>query len=153
MMMRSLLLASLTTGLFLSAALPATANTPAAFDRVIADADNIRREAREVREMLRDRRTSLAAVNDRVHMIDTRAQALKASVAEFDATGLSAAQVTALDRARSATDTLLALLNNKTTLLADAASAERQRGLLRAKAEGIAKRAEIVGQEMARLRS
>jgi len=55
--------------------------------------------------------------------------------------------------ARAATDTLLVLLSNKATMLADTDGATRQRSLLRAKADGIAKRAGIIEKQMARLRS
>lgn len=150
--MRNLLTTCLTLGLLLSAVPQALANTSEAFTRVITDADNVRREAREVRELLRGRDGDLSQVQARIGVLESHAQALKAAMDALDPSTLGTAQQAALTRARNATDAMLALLVNKTTLLNDPVQAQKQRSLLRAKAEGIAKRAEIVGQQMARLR-
>lgn len=128
------------------------ASNAEAFDRVMADVERVRTEAREVKQMLKDRNPNIAVVNERLGFLESHAQSLKATLAGVDETGLSGPQHAALKRARSAADTLLVVLANKTTILNDAAKADKQRGLLRGKADAIAKRAEIVQEQVAILR-
>lgn len=137
------------------AAVPAAAaDARLAFDQILADAQRVRQEAQDVKQLLRSRTADQAVVLQRVSVLDTHAQALKASISALDASGagLNATQRAAVERARGATETLLILLQNKTALLADAAQMDRQRGLLRAKAEGIVARARLVEQQMSRAR-
>ena len=148
-MMLSVLAATLA-----AAPAPAAAEFRSAFDQIIADAQRVRQEAQDVKQLLRSRTADQAVVLQRVSVLDTHAQALKASISALDASGagLNATQRAAVERARGATETLLILLQNKTALLADAAQMDRQRGLLRAKAEGIVARARLVEQQMSRAR-
>ncbi|MBL8136284.1 MAG: hypothetical protein JNL48_06660 [Acidobacteria bacterium] len=133
---------------------PAAADARSAFDQVIADAQRVREEAQDVKQLLRSRDAGQAVVLQRVSVLETHALALKASISQLDAgeAGLTSTQLAAVERARAASETLLILLQNKTALLADAGKLERQRGLLRAKAEGIVARARLVEQQMARAR-
>jgi hypothetical protein len=133
----------------------AAADTRASFDQIAADAQRVRVEAQEVKQLLRAGKPDFALVQQRLQTLDTHAQALRQSMDGVDASAadLTAPRKAALDRARAATDTLMVLLSNKTTMLADTDNAARQRSLLRAKADGIAKRAGIVEKQMARLRS
>ncbi len=148
-MMLSVLAATLA-----AAPAPAAAEFRSAFDQIIADAQRVRQEAQDVKQLLRSRAADQAVVLKRVSVLDTHAQALKASISALEASGagLNATQMAAVERARGATETLLILLQNKTALLADAAQMDRQRGLLRAKAEGIVARARLVEQQMSRAR-
>ena len=148
-MMLSVLAATLA-----AAPAPAAAEFRSAFDQIIADAQRVRQEAQDVKQLLRSRAADQAVVLQRVSVLDTHAQALKASISALEASGagLNATQMAAVERARGATETLLILLQNKTALLADAAQMDRQRGLLRAKAEGIVARARLVEQQMSRAR-
>lgn len=148
-MMLSILAATLA-----AAPVPAAAASRSAFDQIIADAQRVRQEAQDVKQLLRSRDADQAVVLQRVSVLETHAQALKASISSLNAAeaGLTSTQLAAVERARAATDTLLILLQNKTTMLADAETLERQRRLLRAKAEGIVARAKMVEQQMARAR-
>lgn len=130
----------------------AWASNSDAYDRVTADAERVRIAAREVKQLLKDRDADLAAVQQHLDVLDTHAQSLKAALESVDATSLTVAQHAALKRARSAADILLVVLANKSAILADAERAGQQRGLLRGKAEAIAKRAEIVGRQVSILR-
>lgn len=133
---------------------PAAAESRSAFDQIIADAQRVRQEAQDVKQLLRSRDADQAVVLQRVSVLETHAQALKASIGSLNAAdaGLNSTQLAAVERARAATDTLLVLLQNKTAMLADAEQMARQRSLLRAKAEGIVARARMVEQQMARAR-
>jgi hypothetical protein len=71
---------------------------------------------------------------------------------DVDTMSLIPADRVSLERARAAGDALGALLQNKAALLADPVRAERDRRLIRAKAEGIAKRAEVVEDQVSRVR-
>jgi hypothetical protein len=148
-MMLSVLAATLA-----AAPVPAAAESRSAFDQIIADAQRVRQEAQDVKQLLRSRDADQAIVLQRVSVLETHAQALKASIGSLNAAeaGLTSTQLAAVERARAATDTLLILLQNKTAMLADAEKLERQRGLLRAKAEGIVARAKMVEQQMTRAR-
>lgn len=133
---------------------PAAADTRSAFDQIIADAQRVRQEALDVKQLLRSRDAEQAVVLQRVSVLESHAQALKASISQLDAgeAGLNSTQLAAVERARAATETLLILLQNKTAMLADAETLARQRSLLRAKADGIVVRARLVEQQMARAR-
>lgn len=151
--MRYLLVSCVTLGVTLSAASGAVANT-AALDQLATQAQSVRREAEDVRRLLADRKTDLVVVMQRVAMLESHAQALKdamAAASPSDTTQALAEQAS-WQRARAATDTLLIMLANKSQLLADAERARRERGLLRAKAAGIAQRAALVEAHVARVR-
>ncbi len=151
--MRFMMLSVLAAALAAAPA-PAAAESRSAFDQIIADAQRVRQEAQDVKQLLRSRDADQAVVLQRVSVLETHAQALKASISGFNAAeaGLTSTQLAAVERARAATDTLLILLQNKTAMLADAEKMERQRSLLRAKADGIVARAKMVEQQMARAR-
>ena len=152
--MRFMMLTVLAATLAAVPAPAAAADARSAFDQIIADAQRVRQEAQDVKQLLRSRDADQAVVLQRVNVLETHAQALKASISSLNAAeaGLNSTQMAAVERARAATDTLIILLQNKTTMLADAEKMERQRGLLRAKADGIVSRARMVEQQMARAR-
>ena len=152
--MRFMMLTVLTATLAAVPAPAAAADARPAFDQVIADAQRVRQEAQDVKQLLRSRDADQAVVLQRVSVLEGHAQTLKASISALDTAGagLTATQMAAVERARGATETLLILLQNKTALLADAAQMDRQRGLLRAKAEGIVARARMVEQHISRAR-
>lgn len=151
--MRHLLVSCFTLGVTLSATSGAFASTEA-LDRLATQAQSVRREAEDVRRLLSDRKTDLSVVTQRVTVLESHAQALKDAMAAASSsdTPQTAADQGSWQQARAATDTLLALLANKSQLLADTARAQRERGLLRAKADGIAKRAAMVERHVTRVR-
>jgi ribosome-binding ATPase YchF (GTP1/OBG family) len=142
----------LTAGATLSIATGALASTEA-LDRIATHAQDVRREAENVRRLLNDRKADVTVVTERLAVLDTHAQALKDAMeaAMTDAT-VTAVEPTSWARARAATDSLLAIVANKSRLLADTERADRDRGLLRAKADAIAKRAAMVEQHVSRAR-
>ncbi len=152
--MRLMMLSVLAATLAAVPAPAAAADTRSAFDQIIADAQRVRQEAMDVKQLLRSRDAEQAVVLQRVSVLESHAQALKASISQLDAgeAGLNSTQLAAVERARAATETLLILLQNKTAMLADAETLARQRSLLRAKADGIVVRARLVEQQMARAR-
>lgn len=151
--MRYLSVLCLALSLAITSAAPvAASNNSEAFDRVMADAERVRTEAREVKQMLKDRNPNFALVHERLGFLESHAQSLKATLSGVDTAGLSGTQHAALKRARSAAETLIVVLANKSTILNDAGKAEKQRGLLRGKADAIAKRADIVEEQVAILR-
>lgn len=152
--MRFMMLSVLAATLAAAPAPAAAADARPAFDQIIADAQRVRQEAQDVKQLLRSRDADQAVVLQRVSVLETHAQALKTSLATLNPAdaGLNATQMAAVERARAATETLLILLQNKTALLADAEPLDRQRSLLRAKAQGIVARARMVEEQMARAR-
>jgi uncharacterized coiled-coil DUF342 family protein len=153
--MRNLMMIGLALTVMLSAAPAAATDTRATVDQIVSDAQKVRAEALDIKQLLRASRPDLEQVQERLATLSTHADALKQAMDGFDVDGanLTAAQRAAFDRARAATDTLRVLLANKTTMIADAEAAMKNRGLLRAKADGIAKRADIVQQQLTQLRT
>lgn len=151
--MRYLLLSCLTLGMMLSATGGAVASTET-LDRVATQAQSVRREAEDVRRLLSDRKTDLSVVMQRVSVLESQAQELKEALAAASSadTSNSPAVQKSLQNAQAVTDSLMVLLANKSKLLADAERAQRERGLLRAKAIAIAKRAAMVEQHVSRMR-
>jgi hypothetical protein len=149
--MRYLLVSCLTAGVTLAGTTVATANSNDALDRIAASAQHVRQEAEGVRRLLGDRKTDMQTVSQRVAALESHARSLKDAVDSAEADGVTADQAT-WERTRAATASLLALLSNKSRLLADADRARQERGLLKAKAEAIAIRASMVEQDVSRLR-
>ena len=133
--MRHLMMTGLALTLMLPAAPAAAAtDTRATVDQIVSDAQKVRAEALDIKQLLRASRPDLEQVQQRLATLAAHADALDQAMDGFDvaAAHLTPAQRAAFDRARSATDTLLAMLANKTTMLADAEAAMKIRGLLRA---------------------
>lgn len=151
--MRTAILRIAAIALVAAAPAAAAASTPA-IEQIVAEAQKVRGEAEEVKLLLKHKAADQAAVQQRLGVLETHAKALKAAIADVRATqtSLSSKQVEALERAQSAADTLLVLLTNKAAILADVTRFEKDRGLLRAKADGIAQRAILVEKQMERLR-
>jgi hypothetical protein len=151
--MRTLMLTSLVLGSTLAAP-PLALADPATYGQVVLAAQKVREEAKEVKLLLRHRAADQAVLQQRLSIIESHAQSLKTAIGEVKVADahLTSKQLEALERAKSAAETLLVLLNNKATIIADATKLEKQRGLLQAKADGIAQRALIVEKQMERLR-
>lgn len=148
-MMKHVLLTCLALGLVVTTASTTSAGTRETFDQVMTNAERVYTEARDVHQMLR-RKADMAAVVERTSALEGHVRSLKTSIEQIDEASLTLtpSQQEALARARVATSALMAMLANKTSLLADQQQAARQRGLLRAKADAIAKRADIVRKQM-----
>lgn len=144
----------LSVTLFTPLAAAATGNTNQVLEQIVTDAQNVRGEAREIKQLLRASQPDLALVHQRLAALSTHADALKQAIDGFDvaSANLTSTQLAAFERMRVATDSLRALLANKAALLADGEGVGKNRSLLRAKAEGIAKRADIVEQQVTKLR-
>lgn len=151
------LMMSATCALSLVLTLPASARAdePTAVDHLVAAAQIVRVDALEVRQMLGERDASLIAVLQQVDVLNARATALMSAMTgpAMTAATLTPVQTDALERARAATGAMLALITNKAVILSDVDSAPAKRRLLRDKADGVARRAALIEQQMARLRS
>lgn len=147
--MRTLTITLLTAGLLWATAPAAVAETRGSFDQVVADAQTIRTEALDVKRLLKDKSADPTAVAQRVATLEAHAKSLKTALAylQGDQT-LTPSQRAAVDKAMAATEPMIVILNNKLSLLADAEKAAKQRGLLRDKADGIAKRAQMVERQI-----
>lgn len=127
---------------------------PSTLEQIGSNADRVRIEAQGIHQLLRAKAPDFADVTLRMSTLQTHADALKQSLTVFDVAGarFTDAQGTAFVRAGSTTETLLVLLTNKSRMLADTAGHSRNRISLRAQAEGIVKRAEMVQQAIAKIR-
>lgn len=132
----------------------AAADPRAALDQVLADAARVRIEAMQLADLLRDRRPDYAQVVQQFNLVQQHAAGLREAIRAVDveAVSLVAADRSALERARVATDAMLALLENKARLLEDAEAAAKQRGLIRAKARGVVARAQLVEEQVSMVR-
>ena len=152
--MKTWFITSIAMGFALVLTPSAMAADRAAVDLVISRAETIRLDAADLRRVLGDKKSDLAVVTERVAALESKAQALQDAFAALNSgdAALSPDQIASIDRARVATDNLSALLKAQTELLRDTDRAMRERKLLRAKADAIAKRASIVEHQMAPLR-
>lgn len=147
--MRTATMTLLTAGLLWAFAPAALAASGGSFDQVVADAQTIRSEALAVKRLLKDKQADPAVIAQRMSTLEGRAKSLETGLGRLHADQtLTPAQRAAVDRARAATETMAVILTNKLALLADADTAARQRGLLRGKADGIARRAQIVERQI-----
>jgi len=151
--MRTAILRIAAVAFVAAAPVAAAASTPAV-EQIVAEAQKVREEAQEVKLLLKHKAADQAAVQQRLGVLETHARALKAAIADARATqaSLTSKQVEALERAHSAAETLLVMLNNKAAILADVMRFEKDRNLLRAKAGAIEQRALLVEKQMERLR-
>lgn len=148
--MRTLTLTLLTAGLLWATPPAAFADARGSFDQAVADAQKIRTEALDVKRLLKDKSSDPTAVAERMATLEAHATSLKAALVSLqgDQT-LTPSQRAAVDKAMAATEPMIVILNNKLSLLADADKAAKQRTLLRGKADGIAKRAQMVERQIA----
>jgi hypothetical protein len=132
----------------------AVADPRAPLDDVLATAAQVRVAALEMTQLLEHGRPDMPVVLQQLSILQERARVLREAMATIDVETMSLipADRVSLQRARAAGDALGALLQNKAALLADPVRAERNRRLIRAKAEGIAKRAELVEDQVSRVR-
>ena len=154
-MKRHALAAFALSALFTAAPLAAlTTDTSAALEQIVTNAQRVRAEAQDIRQRLRAKAPDFTDVHQRMSTLQTHADTLKQSFSAFDVAGaqFTEPQKAAFERARGATDVMHVLLANKTNMLADAAENTRNRTSLGAQAESIAKRAEMVQQQVARIR-
>lgn len=141
-----------------SSVLAGEANTPAArgaaLDEIVSQATKVRTTASEAAQQLRNRNADFNKVTDLVRTLDQDAEALKAKVAEFEAAhgNLTERELRELEKIRSVAAIVNVFVDNKLEIL-KASDLARQRELLRAKAEGIVKRADILMQSASRLKS
>ncbi|MGE0815539.1 MAG: hypothetical protein AB7O93_19545 [Vicinamibacterales bacterium] len=136
------------------AAVPMAGAASTAIDQVVADAQKVRAEAQDVKQLLKPRSADPAAVQERLTVIEAHAQSLRAAIAGVRAseTALTAKQLAALERADMAAETLVVMLANKAAIVADSTRFDKERRLLRAKADGIAQRAALVEKQMEHVR-
>lgn len=137
--------------LTLASAVPASASS---VDQVTAQARDVRAEARAIKALLQMKQPDFAVIRQRLDGLDARGKALGATLAalEADGTSLTPAQRAAVQQSKLAVDAMQVILTNKSALLADEAQALKNRHLLRAKAEAVAKRAEMVDRHFTKAR-
>lgn len=150
--MRTQMMCLAAAGLVLTLTHGAEAATSGSAEQVAAHAQLVRAEALEVKRLLRERDTDQAILHQRMSVLAEHARSLKASLDVLRGDGgLPPATAAAVERARIATETMHALLKSKLVILAKPAEAAKQRGVLRDKADAVAKRAAHVEREMAQL--
>ncbi|MFN7979302.1 MAG: hypothetical protein U0P30_14290 [Vicinamibacterales bacterium] len=147
--MRTLMLSALAATFFALAPAPAAASD---YDQILADARAVRTEAEEVKLLLKHKAAEQVVLQQRLDVIGQHARSLKDAVDRIDTASFTSKQMAALERARVTADTLLVILNNKAAILATPDGLAKQRGLLRAKAEGIVARAATVEKQLQQLR-
>lgn len=145
--------AALVTAILLAWPPAASTDPRAPLADVLASAAHVRLEALELAERLRDRRTDMAALLEGLSLLQARTHELQQTMAviAIDEMSLVPADREALQRALVAGDALVSLLQSKTALLHDPATATRARRLIRAKAQGIARRAEVIEAQVSRV--
>jgi hypothetical protein len=137
--------------LTLASAVSASASS---VDQVTTQAREVRAEARAIKALLQMKQPDFSVIRHRLDGLDAQGKALGETLAALDADGssLTPAQRAAVQQSKLAVDAMKVILANKSTLLADEAQALKNRSLLRAKAEAVAKRAEMVDRNFSKAR-
>jgi DNA repair ATPase RecN len=140
-----------------SGTLLAESNAPsrsAALDEIVSHASKVRTTASEAFQHLKNRNADYTKVKELVATLDRDAEALKAKVAEFEAANanLPERDLRELEKLRSVATIVNVFVDNKLEIL-KSNDLDRQRVLLRAKADGIVKRADMILQSASRLKS
>lgn len=148
--MRTLMLSAFAAAFFTFAPAPAAACET--YDQILADARAVRTEAEEVKLLLKHKAAGQVVLQQRLDVIGQHARALKDAVDRVDTTAFTSRQMAAVERVRVTAETILVMLDNKSTMLAGPDGLTKQRGLLRAKADAIAARATIVEKQLQQLR-
>ncbi len=148
--MRTLMLSAFAAAFFTFAPAPAAACET--YDQILADARAVRTEAEEVKLLLKHKAAGQVVLQQRLDVIGQHARALKVAVDRVDTTAFTSRQMAAVERVRVTAETILVMLDNKSTMLAGPDGLTKQRGLLRAKADAIAARATIVEKQLQQLR-
>lgn len=148
---RMLTSAFVLTALTLASAVSAAASS---VDQVTTQAREVRAEARAIKALLQMKQPDFSVIRQRLDGLDAQGKALGETLAALDADGssLTPAQRAAVQQSKLAVDAMKVILANKSTLLADEAQALKNRSLLRAKAEAVAKRAEMVDRNFSKAR-
>lgn len=123
-------------------------------DQVVAEAKKAQIEAREISDLLKDKRSDTARIASKLAYLSQHAAKVNELIASLDVASLqlTPAQMSEFERMKQASQILNIFVENKRNLL-DAGKLQTHRGLLRAKADGIAKRAEFVQVSALRARS
>lgn len=147
MLTSAFVLATLT----LASAVSASASS---VDQITTQAREVRAEARTIKALLQLKQPDFSVIRQRLDGLDAQGKALGEMLAALDADGasLTPAQRAAVQQSKLAVDAMKVILANKSTLLADEAQALKNRSLLRAKAEAVAKRAEMIDRNVSKAR-
>lgn len=147
MLTSAFVLATLT----LASAVSASASS---VDQITTQAREVRAEARTIKALLQLKQPDFSVIRQRLDGLDAQGKALGETLAALDADGasLTPAQRAAVQQSKLAVDAMKVILANKSTLLADEAQALKNRSLLRAKAEAVAKRAEMIDRNVSKAR-
>lgn len=142
------------TGLFgglLLAAFPLAADTQV-FKGIIGDAAVIQRDAEEISKHLKSKSADYSEVKTKIETLGKDIAALRKDVQEFDAAhpGLSEQQKKDWELVKTKSELLLIFYDQKAKLV-ESGDIKKNRSMLRAHANGIAKRAAMLQQTASRL--
>ena len=123
-------------------------------EQVVSEAKKAQLEAREIADLLKRRRPDMARLESKLQYLAQHSSRLNELIASIDAAAwqLNPSQAAEFERMKQASQILNIFVDNKQKLL-QSGQISKNRGLLRAKAEGIAKRAEFVQVSALRVRS
>lgn len=146
----------LTAVAFAMTAAPAFANgdhsTASQLDQIAAVAKQTQSEAREAATLLRAKNPDYERVNGMMETLRGHSAEVNRLIAEFEGANhsMTSSQRAEFDRLKELAQLLDIFVTNKSNMLT---ASKRDRNLLRAKADGIAKRAEMVHQSALKIRS
>jgi chromosome segregation ATPase len=148
------------TGLALSTALlsftasAAEANVSSSISSLTESARSARSEAREIRQMLQGKKPDLEQVRVKMDLLSQHAASLRQQVAEMEASAssLNTVQKAEFEKAKTMAELIHIFVMNKSDLLSRT-DAHRQISFLRAKADGIEKRAQLLERALTRIQS
>lgn len=123
-------------------------------DQVVAEAKKAQLEAREISDLLKNKRSDTTRIASKLEYLSQHAAKVNELIASIDPASLqlTTAQMSEFERMKQASQILKIFVENKQQLLSSG-KVQTHRGLLRAKADGIAKRAEFVQVSALRVRS
>jgi hypothetical protein len=139
------------TAAFAFAATGATADTHT-FQSIISDAVKIQRDAQEISMQLKNKQPDFEAVKAKSEALSNDIKELRSDLAAFESTNpnLTGQQKKDWELVKTKAELLLIFSDQKNSLLSDG-DVKKNRSMLRAYSDGIAKRAELLQQTAKRL--
>jgi predicted component of viral defense system (DUF524 family) len=129
-------------------------DTAANLTQIVTEAKKTQLEAKEIGNLLKVKKPDLERVNSKMQLLEQHVEAVRQLISEFESSHatLTETQKAELDRMKTTAEVLRIFVDNKKTILASG-EAIQKRNTLRAKAIGIAMRAELMQQSAIKIRS
>jgi hypothetical protein len=129
-------------------------DTNASLTQIVTEAKKTQLEAKEISTLLKAKKPDFDRVTTKINLLEQHAAAVRDLITAFEANNdsLTPTQKLELDRMKTTAEIVRIFVHNKKEIIASG-EASQKKSTLRAKANGIAMRAEMMQQSALRIRS